>query len=69
MRCGRDANWPLGAPPLKSIASTRASHSLYTQGVVTSLNLWSQYDLYAVGQHGVLWKLSGEDLSRSSNKN
>jgi len=27
-------------------------------------NLWSQYDLYAVGQHGVLC----EDLSHYSNK-
>jgi len=31
---------------------------------------WRQsYDLYVVGQHGVLYvKLSGEDLSRYSNK-
>jgi len=32
-------------------------------------NLWSQYDLYVVRQHGVYGvKLSGEDLSRYSNK-
>ena len=31
-------------------------------------NLWSQYDLYVVGQHGVLCEVVGEDLWRYSNK-
>ena len=31
------------------------------------MSIWSHYDLYVVRQHGVLAKLSAEDMSRYSN--